>query len=119
MPAERITLTPFGDEPVLRAPLDRPWPGRLPQPAPAVLLVDPVELLDSQGNPVRVTDRGMFTGEPARLGGAASRYRGELSWWAGPWPTGEHTSCAQVLVDGIALLLCYRQQQWYLQGAYE
>jgi len=119
VPGERITLTPFGDEPVPRAPLDRPWPGRLPQPAPAVLLTDSVELLDSQGNPVQVTDRGMFTGEPARLDGAASRYRGELSWWAGPWPTGEHTACAQVLLDDIALLLCYRQQRWYLQGAYE
>ena len=119
VPAERITLTPFGDEPVPRAALDRPWPGRLPQPAPAVLLDEPVELLDSQGNPVRMTDRGMFTGEPARLYGAASRYRGELSWWAGPWPIGEQTACAQVLVDGTALLLCYREQRWYLQGAYE
>lgn len=119
VPAERITLTPFGDEPVPRAVLDRPWPGRLPQPAPAVLLDAPVELLDSQGNPVRMTDRGMFTGEPARLHGAASRYCGELSWWAGPWPIGEQAACAQVLVDGTALLLCYREQRWYLQGAYE
>ena len=119
VPAERITLTPFGDEPVPRAALDRPWPGRLPQPAPAVLLDAPVELLDSQGNPVRMTDRGMFTGEPARLHGAASRYCGELSWWAGPWPIGEQAACAQVLVDGTALLLCYREQRWYLQGAYE
>ena len=118
-PGERITLTPFGDEPVPRAPVDRPWPGRLPQPAPAVLLDDLVELLDSQGNPVQVTDRGMFTGEPARLDGAASHYRGELSWWAGPWPISEQTACAQVLLDGIALLLCYRQQRWYLQGVYE
>ena len=119
IPVERITLIPFGDEPVPRAVLDRPWPGRLPQPAPTVLLNEPVELLDSQGNPVRVTDRGMFTGEPARLEGAASCYRGELSWWAGPWPTGEQTSCAQVLMAGAALLLCYRQQRWYVQGAYE
>ena len=119
LPTERITLTPFGDEPVPSAATDRPWPGRLPQPAPAVLLDQPVELLDFQGNPVQVTDRGMFTGEPSRLGGTASRYRGELSWWAGPWPTGEQTACAQVLVDGTALLLCYRQHRWYLEGAYE
>jgi protein ImuB len=119
VPTERITLTPFGDEPVPRAPLDRPWPGRLPQPAPAVLLDEPVELLDSQGNPIQVTDRGMFTAEPARLDGAASCYRGELSWWAGPWPMAERTACAQVLLAGAALLLCYRQQRWYLQGAYE
>ena len=119
LPAERITLTPFGDEPVPSAATDRPWPGRLPQPAPAVLLDQPVELLDSQGNPVQVTDRGMFTGKPARLDCTASRYRGELSWWSGPWPTGEQTACAQVLVDGTALRLCYRQHRWYLEGAYE
>jgi hypothetical protein len=84
-----VTLTPFGDEPVPRAPPDRPWPGRLPQPAPAVLLDAPVELLDADGTPVEVTDRGMFTAAPVRLDGAA-RYRGELSWWAGPWPMSRH-----------------------------
>ena len=119
LPAERITLTAFGDEPVPRAAPDRPWPGRLPQPAPVVLLDQPVELLDSQGNPVQVTARGMFTGDPSRLAGTASRYGGELSWWAGPWSTGEQTACAQVLLDGTALLLCYRQHRWYLEGAYE
>lgn len=133
-PAERITLTPLGDEPAPRAAADRPWPGQLPQPAPVVLLDDPVELLDSQGNPVRVTSRGMFTAEPARLDAAGSRYRGELSWWAGPWPVDERwwdpgqagdearsgrSARAQVLLDDTALLLCYRQRRWYLEGVYE
>ena len=133
-PAERITLTPLGDEPVPRAEADRPWPGQLPQPAPAVLLDDPVELLDSQGNPVRVTARGMFTAEPARLDAASSPYRGELSWWAGPWLVDERwwdsgrdgaesrpgrSARAQVLVADTALLLCYRQRRWYLEGVYE
>ena len=134
-PAERITLTPLGDEPVPRAEADRPWPGQLPQPAPAVLLDDPVELLDSQGNPVRVTARGMFTAEPFRLDAAGSRYRGELDWWAGPWPVDERwwdpgqdgsgrsrpgrSARAQVLVADTALLLCYRQRRWYLEGVYE
>lgn len=120
VPAERITLTPFGDEQVPRAPLERPWPGRLPQPAPAVLLDEPVELLDAGGTPVEVTDRGLFTATPVRLDGAAVRYRGELSWWAGPWPVDEErTACAQVLLAGTALLLCYRRHRWYLQGVYE
>ena len=134
-PAERITLTPLGDEPVPRAAADRPWPGQLPQPAPAVLLDDPVELLDSQGNPVRVTVRGMFTAEPVRLDAAGSQYRGELSWWAGPWPVDERwwdpgqggsvqsrsgrSARAQILVADTALLLCYRQRRWYLEGVYE
>ena len=66
-PAERITLTPLGDEPEPRAEPDRPWPGQLPEPSPAVLLDDPVELLDAQGNPIRVTGRGLFSADPARL----------------------------------------------------
>src|SRR5262249_5489675 len=66
-PAERSTLTPRGDEPVPRADPGPPWPGQLPEPSPAVLLDDPVELLDAQGNPIRVTSRGMFSADPARL----------------------------------------------------
>lgn len=136
-PAERITLTPLGDELVPRSEPDRPWPGRLPEPAPTVVLDDPVDLLDAQGNPVRVTNRGLFTAEPVRLDGDGHHYRGELSWWAGPWPVDERwwegqrsktgrTARAQVLVHtqsagepGTALLLCYRQRRWYLEGVYE
>ncbi|MCP9276714.1 DNA polymerase Y family protein [Mycolicibacterium arenosum] len=132
-PAERITLTPLGDEPVPRADPGQPWPGQLPEPSPSVLLDDPVDLLDVDGNPVRVTGRGLFTAEPARLKG--DRTSGGLSWWAGPWPVDERwwdagsaggrTARAQVLLSGDeraggrALLLCYRQRRWYIEGAYE
>ncbi|MGB9302514.1 MAG: DNA polymerase Y family protein, partial [Mycobacterium sp.] len=127
-PAERITLTPLGDEPVPRADPDQPWPGQLPGPSPAVLLDDPVELLDAQGNSVRVTSRGMFSADPARLTFHGRDDR--LRWWAGPWPVDERwwdpdvgkgrTARAQVLLESErALLLCYRQRRWYLEGAYE
>ena len=66
-PAERITFTPLGDEPVPRADPSQPWPGQLPEPSPTVLLDDPIELLDADGNPVRVTSRGLFSADPARL----------------------------------------------------
>lgn len=124
-PAERITLTPLGDEPVPAAEPDQPWPGMLPSPSPTVLRDEPVELLDAHGDPVRVTARGLFSADPARLDGAA------LTWWAGPWPVDERwwedgasgrTSRAQVLIAGEppqALLLCYRRRRWYLEGAYE
>jgi protein ImuB len=129
-PAERITLTPLGDEPVPRADPGAPWPGQLPEPSPTVLLDDPVELLDAQGNPIRVTSRGLFSADPARL---TLRDRDEaLRWWAGPWPVDERwwdpdrttgrTARAQVLLDGdpgSALLLCYRGRRWYLEGIYE
>jgi protein ImuB len=130
-PAERITLTPLGDELVPRADPGQPWPGQLPEPSPTVLLDDPVELLDVDGNPVRVTGRGLFSTAPSRL--AAPGRDGRLSWWAGPWPVDERwwdpeqakagrTARAQVLLDGDpaqALLLCYRQRRWYVEGIYE
>ncbi|MDT5166297.1 MAG: protein ImuB, partial [Mycobacterium sp.] len=133
-PAERITLTPLGDEPVPLADPNRPWPGQLPEPSPTVLLDDPVELLDCQGNSIRVTSRGLFSAEPARL---TARDRDDrLRWWAGPWPVDERwwdpdraagrTARVQVLLEGErpsdpgpALLLCYRQRRWYLEGIYE
>lgn len=134
-PAERITLTPLGlidPESVPHADPELPWPGRLPDPSPAVLLDDPVELLDAQGNSIRVTSRGMFSADPARL---VARGRDDpLRWWAGPWPvderwwdpdpnstgSGGRTARAQVLLESErALLLCYRQRRWYLEGSYE
>jgi protein ImuB len=106
-----------------------------------VLLDDPVELFDADGNPVRVTGRGLFSADPARLEAPGGTDRaGRLSWWAGPWPVDERwwdagqvptqvragrTARVQVLLDGDgdtagrALLLCYRQRRWYLEGAYE
>ncbi|MBX7455887.1 DNA polymerase Y family protein [Mycolicibacterium sp. 3033] len=131
-PAERITLTALGDELVPRADPRQPWPGQLPEPSPSVLLDDPVELLDEHGAPVRVTARGLFSADPAQL--AAPGRSGRLSWWTGPWPVDERwwdsaapgsgrTARAQVLLTGgdrqEALLLCYRQRRWYLEGRYE
>ncbi|MEE3062853.1 MAG: DNA polymerase Y family protein [Actinomycetota bacterium] len=131
-PAERITLTPLGDEPVPDADPGLPWPGQLPDPSPTVLLDDPVELLDAQGNSIRVTSRGMFSADPARL--VARGQDDPLRWWAGPWPVDERwwdpdpnstgsagrTARAQVLLESErALLLCYRQRRWYLEGSYE
>jgi protein ImuB len=127
-PAERITLTPLGDEPVPQSDPSLPWPGQLPDPSPAVLLDDPVELVDVQGNLIRVTSRGMFSADPARL---IARGRDDpLRWWAGPWPVDERwwdsdlkrgrTARVQVLLESErALLLCYRQRRWYLEGSYE
>ncbi|MGE0214241.1 DNA polymerase Y family protein [Mycolicibacterium sp.] len=129
-PAERITFAALGDELVPQANPDQPWPGRLPEPSPTVLLDDPVELFDADGNPVRVTTRGLFSTDPFRLD--APGRSGRLSWWAGPWPVDERwwdpalksgrTARVQVLLGpdpAQALLLCYRQRRWYLEGAYE
>ncbi|MGE2832364.1 DNA polymerase Y family protein [Mycobacterium sp. SMC-4] len=130
-PAERITFTALGDEVVPQADPRQPWPGQLPEPSPTVLLDDPIEVFDAEGSPVRVTARGLFSADPFRL--AAPGRSGRVSWWAGPWPVDERwwdpsqtksgrAVRAQVLVGADppqALLLCYRQRSWYLEGVYE
>ncbi len=136
-PAERITFTALGDEPVPQSDPTQPWPGQLPEPSPVVLLDDPVEVLDAEGKPVRVTHRGLFSSDPVRL--ESPGHGGDLSWWTGPWPVDERwwdperkpvgrTARAQVLVAadragedevGRAMLLCYRQSRWYVEGIYE
>ncbi|GAB4583326.1 DNA polymerase Y family protein [Nocardia sp. IFM 10818] len=148
-PAERITLVPLGDEPVPAADPAQPWPGRLPEPAPAVVLRNrpEVRLESADGSPVWVTDRGLFTADPARL------HWGRRSWpllgWAGPWPLDDHwwthrsrrgfAARAQVLIDTAvrdrvlvdadrrnstdrdrrALLLLGYDHSWHVEGLYE
>ena len=126
-PIERITFIPLGDEPVPAANPDQPWPGQLPEPSPTVLLDDPVEVLDVDGNPVRVTARGLFTADPVRL--EAPGCAGRLSWWAGPWPVDErwwdperHSRRARFQVvtdDGIARLVVLERGRWSVAATYD
>ena len=124
-----ITLTPLGDEPVPRAD---PWSavaGTTAEPSPTVLLDDPVEVLDGEGNPVRVTSRDCSPltrcGLPLPAGGSVVLVGGTMAGRravVGSDRKAGRTARAQVLLDGDpgqALLLCYRQRRWYLEGIYE
>jgi len=66
---DRVSVAPWGEEPGPTRPLDRPWPGALPAPAPACVLPEPVEvrLLDAAGRPVVVDRRLAVSGEPAHV----------------------------------------------------
>ncbi len=68
-PVDEITYVPWGDERLPARPADRPWPGRLPPPAPATVLVEPlpVDVQDVAGVRVGVTARLAVTAPPARL----------------------------------------------------
>ncbi|MEV0340230.1 DNA polymerase Y family protein [Nocardia sp. NPDC050713] len=131
-PAERVTMVVLGDERVPAADPELPWPGRLPEPAPAVLLMNrPVVRVEAaDGTLVRVTERGLFTADPAHL------HWGSRSWplagWAGPWPVDEHwwvpdsaaAARAQVQLGGDAgdvrvLLLVYSGECWRAEGLYD
>ena len=69
---------------------DRPWPGRIPSPSPAVVeqRPRPVELVDRGGRGVGVGGRGLISASPVRCridGGTWVEVRA----WAGPWCTDE------------------------------
>ncbi|WP_327112852.1 DNA polymerase Y family protein [Nocardia sp. NBC_01730] len=135
-PAERITMVALGDELVPAADPAQPWPGRLPEPAPAVILLNRplVRLEAADGTPVKVTDRAMFDADPALLRWGSRQWR--LTGWAGPWPVDERwwaldsddtpAECiarAQVQLDGEpsdvrVLLLVYYDETWCAEGLY-
>ena len=133
-PSARQALVPWGERAVELRPVDRPWPGRVPGPAPVRVFAAPptAEVVDDRGRDVSVTDRGVVTGEPRRF-----RVDGDgidaLPWqpvkaWAGPWPTDEtwwsggpgRSSRFQVVgADGRAWLLLRTPDAWSLEAAYD
>ena len=130
-PAARQATVTWGERAADLRPLDRPWPGRVPGPAPVRVFADPpsAEVVDDSGRGVAVTDRGAVTGEPRRFRVAG----GVLPWqavkaWAGPWPTdeswwaggtGRSTRFQVVGVDGRAWLLLCASDGWSLEAAYD
>ncbi|MBB4135639.1 DNA polymerase Y family protein [Gordonia humi] len=123
-PAEQVSLVALGDELVAERDPDAAWPDRLARPSPALLSHTDAEVLDADGRLVAVTLRGAFTAEPTDVRIGRSLHR--LRWWAGPWPFGSAaqplavSARAQVLLeDSRALLLCYREEEWTVEGVYE
>ncbi|MVU78832.1 DNA polymerase Y family protein [Nocardia sp. ET3-3] len=134
-PEERITMVTLGDEPVPAADPAQPWPGRLPEPAPALVLTHhpKIRLEAADGTPIWVTDRGLFTADPALLHWGSSSWR--LTGWAGPWPLDDHwwahrfsrgfAARAQVQIHAEdvrrlrALLLLGYNDAWHVEGLYE
>ncbi|MDR1824107.1 MAG: DNA polymerase Y family protein [Bifidobacteriaceae bacterium] len=124
-PRSRVRLVQWGDQPAPLRPPDQPWPGSLPDPAPAVIPAAPVPVTvaDAAGQPVSVSATLELSGKPARVGQAA------VSGWAGPWPVVEQwwgpqakrRVYLQVQVDQPVrqLLLCCEAGDWAVEGVYE
>jgi len=129
-PDDQVQLVPWGDRRTPDRPAEPPWPGRLPAPSPATVLPDPipVEVTDSAGSPVGVTDRFVVTGHPARLA-IAGRPPVEIASWTGPWAADERwwdpaTATRQarfqlVGTDGTAWLVTRDHTHWHLEATYD
>ncbi|SCL23523.1 DNA polymerase Y family protein [Micromonospora inyonensis] len=107
-----------------------PWPGRLPPPAPAVVLPAPLAATvhDATGEPVGVSARLQLTAAPARVA-VDSAAPVEIVGWAGPWPVDERwwapaearraARFQLLLADGAALLMAVEAGQWLVEAIYD
>jgi protein ImuB len=132
---DQVHLQPWGAQAAAPRPLDRPWPGHLPAPAPATVPAQPapVEVLDDDGRPVRFDDRLTMSGVPARVRTPPTDRRPavdhDVAGWAGPWPLAERwwspddarlrVHLQVTLGDGRALLLACRPDGWTCEAVYD
>ena len=146
---DQVHLHPWGEQTDPTRPVDRPWPGRLPDPAPATVLDPPlrVELCDAAGEAVRYDERTGLAGVPAfvvwppdhdeRAGhllvreGVVNAGSSVVTGWAGPWPVCErwwvpgsagptvHAHLQVALDDGQAVLLVGTPGGWTCEATYD
>jgi protein ImuB len=126
---DQMQELPFGEIQEPRLATGRPWPGRIPGPAPAVVFPEPraARVTDPAGEPVTVSGRCVLSGAPAELAvdGEAAR---AVTGWAGPWPLAERwwdpTRAARlarfqlVTDDGRAWLAVVRDGAWQVEAGY-
>lgn len=120
---EREVLRPWADG-AAASGRERPWPGSLPSPLPAVVFRQrrPAAVLGPREQPVTIDERGLLSAPPATLDGRP------IASWAGPWPLVEHDWDAEraravhrfQLVDdtGAAWLAARDADRWWLEGRY-
>ncbi|WP_449385299.1 DNA polymerase Y family protein [Cellulomonas soli] len=128
---DQVHLRPWGEQSAPTRPLDRPWPGRLPDPAPATVppVPEPVDVLDAGGVPVGVDARCRLTAAPATV---RWRPHGDpvraVVGWAGPWlltqrwwveGAGPRAHLQVTLDEGQALLLAGTRDGWVCEATYD
>ncbi len=129
-PAEQVVLVPFGDMRDPRFPADRPWPARIPPPAPATVYPVPLtaRVIDATGSPVAVTGRAVVSAPPDALMAGDSPWLA-ITAWAGPWPVTERWWDEQnatrrarfqlVTEDGSAWLAAIELGRWQIEARYD
>ncbi|GAA4822112.1 DNA polymerase Y family protein [Nocardioides caeni] len=130
--ADRQALVPWGERPAGLRPLDRPWPGRIPGPAPTRVFAEALsaDVVDLSDAPVDVSVRGAVSAEPARY--RIGRHWVPVAAWAGPWPVdeswwlgdasggGRSARFQLVGVDGRAWLVRWLSAGgWIVEAAYD
>jgi len=132
--AERQVLVAWGDraDATLEKKRQRPWPGSLPEPAPATVFAQrhAVVVLGPQQQQLAVSDRGVLSAHPAFFSPTGKREDlRRVEAWAGPWPVAQRwwdataatTANRFQLIDAseTAWLLVLDGQEWWAEGMYD
>ena len=130
-PRQRQVLTPWGQRRTRLRARDLPWPGSIPPPAPAQVFPEPrsAAVLSVDGLPVKITDRGTLSAEPALLQTEELADPLPIDAWAGPWPIDELwwdpagarqvARFQMVAAGGSAWLLVVDSSQWWTEARYD
>lgn len=131
---DQVHVRPWGEQSDPPRPADRPWPGRLPDPAPATVLVAPVrvEVRDVHGAPVRMDRRGRLSGPLGSVQSGVGQDRVRVvAGWAGPWllsdrwwthpgaPPQVRAHLQVAFDDGGAVLLTHTDGTWTYEADYD
>lgn len=145
-PGERVRLVAVAADDVTeprpaaqRGWVSAPWPGVVPDPAPAAVHDPPLpaDVVDAAGRTVWVSGRGEVSAAPVTItvSPAGGRMRGRQEGrpavvvaWAGPWPCDERWWDAagrrrrarlQVATAGVAYLLTVESGRWSVEATYD
>ncbi|WP_136519797.1 DNA polymerase Y family protein [Cellulomonas telluris] len=135
---DQVHVRPWGEQSAPPREAALPWPGRLPDPAPATVLTVPVrvDVRDGAGVPVVVDRRGSLSGPPVAVrwppasapAGAGAR---TVAGWAGPWlltdrwwnhpgrPPQVRAHVQVAFEDGGAVLLTWADGAWTCEADYD
>jgi len=130
---DQVHLVPWGEDSPPARSTAAPWPGRLPPPAPATVLVSPqlVQVCDTDGRKVEVDARLQLSGEPAVVWWPPQdgvEREAAVTGWAGPWPVVQRwwsdnpdrqVYLQAVLAGGGAVLLALRAGVWQIEALYD
>jgi protein ImuB len=128
--ADQVRLVPWG-EPREALPGDScPWPGRLPSPSPASVLVisRPAVVTAADESTVEVNSR-LAVSAPLRWLRIEQHPPIEITGWAGPWPldvrwwdklTFRRRARFQITTaDGAGWLLAFDSGRWLVEAVYD
>lgn len=128
-PADRATLTPWGERVLHDRQPEFPWPDSLPHPAPATVFEPPrpVSLFAESGAELSVDDRGFLSDSPALVSSGGRSL--SVSSWSVPWTVDERWWDAQrssrasriqiVDTSGTGWLLALEHGRWWLEARYD